>query len=165
MTQHTTAAAPESLASRLAELAGLIERSDPGTRAALRRADPRTEHGWRSGAFYRLTAGLDPQPWQEPAWAVLLAGMACIEHVPKGPPFGALLAEHAVSELRLARLLGADRQQLPTQVRSLVHLLQSKGVTRCDWYQPAQLVLFDSEAARRQIARAFYRTHHQKTTH
>jgi CRISPR type I-E-associated protein CasB/Cse2 len=153
----------DSLYETLSHAGQWVAEAGPGTRAELRRLDPGRGEQWQCGSFYRALAAVMPDApageRSERLWAVLLGGLARIDHVPRGPRPGELMARHNFSELRLARLLEADATQLPQQLRSAVHYLGSKGVTSMDWSLLASL-LFDrsnSDRVRRDLARDYYR--------
>jgi CRISPR system Cascade subunit CasB len=158
----TDAAAPERPRHRLvAALRHAIEAADPGTAAALRRADPSSP----PAAFYRLTVRLLDEHLpeagprrivEEGRWAVVAAAMANAAGFMRRVPLGEALARAGVAEMRVVRLLEARDSQLADQVRNIVHQLVQKAQS-FDPNDLADLVLSDSDDPRRWIARSFYR--------
>lgn len=160
-------------ASPLHQLLAVFRRaiaSDPGTVAALRRADPCSP----PAVFYRLTAHLLDEHMPEVGplrdayesrWVVIASAMASAKGLPEsGPPLGEALAKAGVSEMRVVRLLEAEPGQLPDLIRHAVQQLTQKGQA-FDPIDLAYLVLSAgtdrARRPRRSIARDFYR--HQKT--
>lgn len=151
----------------VAALRHVIESLDPGTLAALRRADPASP----PPAFYRVTVSVldDYLPEggprrleQETRWAVVVSAMATAFSAKAGllarVPLGEALAKAGVAEMRVVRLLEAQDAQLPDLVRNIVHQLVQKAQP-FDPNDLADLVLSDNDnrAARSRIARSFYR--------
>ncbi len=138
----------------------------PGDVASLRRLNSSQPGG---GAFWRFAANLldDQMPRVGPgrdaaerAWGAILAGMATTAGLNRGGArAGAALAEAGVSEGRFDRLLRSTGARLADEVRTAARFLASKGA-RVDWTDVARLVLAaddEIEAARRTLARAYYR--------
>jgi CRISPR type I-E-associated protein CasB/Cse2 len=151
----------------IARLRGALENADPGTLAALRRADPTSP----PAAFYRLAitvldehlthvaSGGPRRDALEARWAAIVSAMATARKFLEPPvPLGKALATAGVTEMRLLRLLEASSTQLPELLRNLVHLLVQKGQP-FDPNDLANLVLArdDDRGPRRDIARSFYR--------
>ncbi len=150
----------------IAKLSAALERAEPGTVAALRRADPTSP----PPAFYRLaTAVLDEHLAQaaesgplrddlESRWTIIASAMASAQGFLAAVPLGEALAKAGVAEMRFLRLLEAQASQLPELVRNVVHQLVQKGQP-FDPNDLADLVLArdDDRGPRRAIARSFYR--------
>jgi hypothetical protein len=150
----------------VAALRRVLEASNPGTLAALRRA------GWTSpaAAFYCVTAGvLDehlPEAGRrrdalEARWAVVISAMATAHDLlDERVALGEAFAKANVAEMRVLRLLDAHDAQLADLVRNVVHQLVQKAQP-FDPNDLADLVLTDgTERARdprRRISRSFYR--------
>lgn len=149
----------------VATLRRVIEDADPGTLAALRRADRDSP----PAAFYRVTVdvldGLLPEDGRrrdidEKRWLTIVSAMATTVGLIAGVSLGEALARAGVAEGRVLRLLEAHDEQLAHLVRHVVHQLSQKA-------QPfsandlADLVLTDgterAHDARRHIARNYYR--------
>jgi CRISPR system Cascade subunit CasB len=164
-------AAPDqasTLASLVNTLAGWLASSSaltPGDVAALRRMDPRRP----PAAFFKLEGlALDAhlphdaseREDAETRWAVVVQGLAHLGslHAPR-ERLGVSLAEAGFSELRFARLLQANPDQLVDELPLLARFLAAKGVTT-DWAAAARLILSagrrDQEATRRRLARDYY---------
>lgn len=165
--------APEAKQSKrhraVAALKRILENADPGTLAALRRAEPASP----PPAFYRVTVDAldDVLPEEGPRrsaeevrWAVVVAAMANAGRFLAHVPIGEALAKAGVAEVRVVRLLEAHDAQLADLVRNAVHQLVQKGQP-FDPNDLADLVLSDGgereRDARSRIARSFYR--HQGT--
>lgn len=146
-----------------------LEASDPGTLAALRRANPASP----PPAFYRVTVdaldevlseGGPRRSAEEVRWAVVVSAMANAEGLLARVPLGEALAHAGVAEMRVVRLLEGHGEQLADLVRNAVHQLVQKAQP-FDPNDLADLVLSDGEAweqePRSRIARSFYR--HQGT--
>ena len=146
-------------------LAAYIANLDPGSAAALRRG-PLAGAG--TAAFWKLAAehassGADRD---ERGWAALLQAIAIL--TPKGRetdrtpahdpkvPMGAALYGAEVSELRLARLLGAPRGMRRGLALRLCRRLAATEHKRFDLRTLEELILFDDCTSRR-IARDYYR--------
>lgn len=162
----TTMASPPKtgLSALIGRLAARLSHLGAGPRSDLRRLRPDGEDRWRTGTFYRLYAEQIASDHgggasHEQAWAMILSGMARLDHRP-GNSAGATLAEHGFSELRFVRLLDADHDHLDSALRAVVSFLASKG-TEVNWSDFADLVLStDSprrDEVRRRLAAAFYR--------
>ena len=162
-TSSSTETSPRHLAVNALRYA--IERADPGTRAALKRADfaaPPT-------AFYRVTVDILDEDFAgggtrraeiEARWIVVAAAMASAEGLLSRAPFGEALARAGVAEMRVLRLLEAHGSQLADLTRTIVHQLVQKAQS-FDPQDLADLVLSDQTGREREprarIARAFYR--------
>jgi CRISPR system Cascade subunit CasB len=167
----TYAVGPEgtrTIASLVNVLAGLI-RSSPaltqGDLAALRRMDPRRP----PAAFFKIE-GLALEPHlpgeaarridSETRWAVIVLGLAHLGdlHV-ADHRLGHALVEAGFSELRFARLLQADCEQLVDELPLLARFLTAKGIP-ADWSAAARLMLSagrsDEDDTRRHLARDYY---------
>jgi len=144
-----------------------LEASDPGTLAALRRADPASP----PAAFYRIaTSVLDehlpesgPQrDALEARWSIVVSAMANAEGLLARVPLGEALAKAGVAEMRVLRLLEANEAQLADLVRHAVHQLVQKAQP-FDANELADLVLTvgteRGRDPRRRVARTFYRHH------
>lgn len=150
----------------VANLRGVLAHADPGTLAALRRADPASP----PPAFYRVAVAVldehlanfaDSGPRRdeiESRWTVIVSAMACAQGFLAAIPLGDALANARVTERRVLRLLEASAAQLPDLVRNVVHQLVHKGQP-FDPNDLADLVLArdDDRGPRRTIARSFYR--------
>ena len=153
--------APPSLASLIGRLAARVGSLGAGPRAELRRLHPDASDRWRAETFYRLYAEvIAPEgaggDLHERRWAILLAGLAGLEHAP-GSALGRVLAESGFAPARFTRLLDADDDHLPDQIRAVVSYLGSKGQT-VNWTEVAHLLLDgDRDAVRRRIASTYYR--------
>lgn len=159
----TTTTAPPRLAVLVDALARRLVDLDAGAKAELRRLSADSADRWRSPIFYRLHVELiEAQSTRgtEKQWAMILSGMARLPHQ-RGARLGRQLAEHGFAERRLVRLLDADADHLPAELRALVAFLDSKGA-RLDWLTPSNLVLSvdadDRDAVRRTIAADYFRT-------
>ena len=144
-------------------IAGEIARLEPGPAAALRRGPL---NGAGAAAFWKLLAKHKPLG-PEVRWAVLIHAIAIL--TPKGRhpdkrsahdyslPMGKALYGGGVSELRLARLLGATPDlRLELAVRTCRRL----ATTECNRFNLVTLgefVLFGHEGIDRRIAREYYR--------
>jgi len=168
----TTPAAPpdgtRTIASLVSLLAGLLRNSPvltQGDLAALRRMDPRRP----AAAFFKIEGlALDAHLPGEAArrmesekrWAVIVLGLAHLGdlHVAEHR-LGHALAAAGFSELRFARLLQADADQLADELPLLARFLAAKGIP-ADWSAAARLILSagrsDEEDARRHLARDYY---------
>ena len=153
----------EQIAPRLARhIAGL----DPGSAAALRRG-PLAGAG--AAAFWKLTAEHAPiaASQDEKGWAALIQAIAIL--TPKGReadrrsahdptiPMGATLYEAGISELRLARLLGAPREMRRDLAVRICRRLAATEHKRFHLRTLAELILFERENTDRRIARDYYR--------
>ncbi len=163
-----TETAPKRLTRRelVAKLRGVLAHAEPGTLAALRRADPASP----PPAFYRVAVAVldehlahfaDSGPRRdeiESRWTVVVSAMASAQGFLAAVPLGEALARAGVAEMRFLRLLEASAAQLPELVRNVVHQLVQKGQP-FDPNDLADLVLAgdDDRDPRRKIARSFYR--------
>ncbi len=126
----------------IGKLAGLIDRADPGTRAALSRLDPDTMRPYQMAALSRalIGAGLSPENWHPVSWkhwALIAHGMALAGHG-KGS-LGKQFAEAGVSEARVTKLLVSRGDAFLQIVPRLLRLLASKQV-RPNWYTFGELI-------------------------
>jgi CRISPR type I-E-associated protein CasB/Cse2 len=137
----------------------------PGHLAQLRRLDAERPGGI---AFWQLVAKHAPLAFDDErlaeALAIVLRGMAITREflTTERRGLGKALAESGVSELRLLRLLRADKARLDEETRQIARLLASKGESgRFDWSEVLWLVLTadteKGESCRRAIARDYYR--------
>lgn len=154
-----------SLAQIVPRLAWAIARLDPGPAAALRRG-PLSGAG--TAAFWKLMAEHAPHRAanQEPHWAALLQAIAIL--TPKGAeadrrpvhepaiPMGAALCDARVSELRLARLLGAPKDAQRDLAVRLCRRLSTTEHGRFHLRTLANLILCDDDETSRRIARDYY---------
>ena len=149
----------------LSRLLRTLERADPGTLAALRRADPSSP----PPAFFRVSVealdGVLPDggPLRQELdarWLTIATALATAQGLLGRAPFGEALAHAGVAEARVLRLLDAGRSQLADLVRHVVHQLVQKAQS-FDPADLADLVLTAeterSQEPRRRIARTFYR--------
>lgn len=165
------AAAPEgtrTIASLVNTLAGLL-RSSPALSqadiAGLRRMDPRRP----AAAFFKIEGlALDPHlPGDaarradlETRWATVVLGLAHAGdlHQPERR-LGYALVDAGFSELRFARLVQSDADQLVDELPLLARFLAAKGVP-ADWSEAARLMLSagrgDEDDTRRHLARDYY---------
>jgi len=161
--QDVEAPAPPTPDTILAALRVALK--DPGTLAALRRADPDDP----PPAFFRSTVGLLDRVSRgsgparddlERRWAGIAAALAAGESMLGNVPLGAALARAGVAEMRLLRLLQAHDGSLLHAVRATVHQLVSKGQP-FDPRDVVHLILSEGtakeESVRRNIARQYYR--------
>lgn len=161
----------ELLGSAIANLASRLnpDRIGAGPLAELRRMDVAR---LPPPAFWRLLLEYVPEtlrpPPAEPAWALLIGGMARMARKDRSPHaqrigLGAVLAETDYAEPRLVRLLRADSDALVGELRAVCMWLDTKG-RAVDWTLIAELVLgraaklrpFDADCAARQIARDYF---------
>jgi CRISPR type I-E-associated protein CasB/Cse2 len=97
---------------------------------------------------------------QETRWAVIVLGLAILGELHRsGVRLGQALAGGGFSELRFARLLQADADQLADDLPLLARFLASKGIPT-DWSAAARLMLSagraDEDDTRRHLARDYY---------
>ena len=161
----TTASHPATnLPSLIGTLAKRLSVMGNGPAAELRRLQADADDRWRSATFYRLYADtISPlhsgSGEHERHWAMILAGLARLQHAP-GVRAGATLADNGFAERRFVRLLDADDDHLPTELRATVSFLAAKGAT-VNWTDLADLVLSQAtdrrDLVRRTIAAAYYR--------
>lgn len=155
---------------RLAEaLRHSLERSDPGTLAALRRMRPMAP----PPAFFRVATQIldDGAPEGGPRREATETGWACVAQamamaITPGArsllarvPLGEACAAADVSEMRLLGLLNAEGEPRFDRVRGVVQQLIAKG-KHFDAGDLAELLLSQGDAeesARRHIARGYYR--------
>jgi CRISPR system Cascade subunit CasB len=150
-------------------LASAIDRElSAGTVASLRRLAPGEAGG---AAFWQVVAtclddqlppGGEARDAAERRWAAVLCGMAITAGLNRlGRSAGQALAQAGLSEHRFDRLLRSSGDRLHDELRTVARFLSSKG-EEVDWTDLARIVLTDgsssSEAARRTLARAYYRT-------
>jgi hypothetical protein len=149
-----------------------------GDRAALRRHRPGEPPGpafWKVAVHHLEPAGLLAAPSsprrddQERRWSVVLAALAELTGLHRrGFRLGRVLAESAVAEARVLRLLRARDEALAKIALTVVHQLASSR-RNVDCLGIADLVLSDGyspwdERARRFIAEDFYRSAHSERT-
>lgn len=167
-TQSANPVGPATTASLTHRIAALLGRSPALTRgdiAALRRMDPRRP----AAAFFKveglvldehLPGDAERRADFETRWAAIVLGLAHLGdlHSPE-PRLGFALANAQFSELRFARLLQADTDQLLDELPSLARFLAAKGVA-ADWTAAARLILSsgrsDEDEIRRHLARDYY---------
>jgi len=140
-----------------------IARLDPGPVAALRRGPGA---GAGAAAFWKLLATHDPVG-SEGGWAALIQAIAILtpkgRHAEKRPvhdysiPMGKALYDADISELRLARLLGARADLRPRLAVRTCRRLATTEFSRFDLVTLGHFVLFGREATDRRIARDYYR--------
>jgi len=157
-----------TIASLVNTVAGLL-RSSPALNqadiAGLRRMDPRRP----SAAFFKIEGlALDAllpgdaarRAEMETRWAVVVLGLAHMGdlHQPERR-LGHALIDAGFSELRFARLLQADTDQLIDDLPLLARFLAAKGMP-ADWAAAARLMLSagrgDEDDTRRHLARDYY---------
>jgi CRISPR type I-E-associated protein CasB/Cse2 len=139
----------------------------PGNLAQLRRLEPGQPEG---SAYWRLVADHLPEAFDNCglgwAFAATLRGMALaapFHRLERGErrSMGQALAEMDVSDARLLRLLRADGDALPRELRRLARLVQAKGdKARFDWTEAMWLLWTagrGGEGNRRKIAKEYYR--------
>ena len=139
-----------------------IARLDPGPVAALRRG-PGTGAG--AAAFWKLLAKHNLA--DSKGWAALIQAIALLtpkgRHAEKRPAHdysisvGKALYDAGVSELRLARLLGATADLRPKLAVRTCRRLATTEFNRFDLVTLGHFVLFGREAIDRQIAKDYYR--------
>jgi CRISPR system Cascade subunit CasB len=127
----------------IAKLAGFIDRTDPGTRAALARLDPEAMRPHQIAALSRalIGAGLSPETWHPSAWkrwALVAHGIALTGHDGKGR-VGNQLATAGVAEARVTKLLVSRGDAFLQIVPRLLRLLASKQV-KPNWYDLSKLI-------------------------
>ncbi len=158
-----TAQGSKNLGSVIPRLAEEIAHLDPGSAAALRRS-PLSGAG--SAAFWRLLSRYGPDG-NEKRWAALVQAIAILTPKGRNPekdsahgrelPMGTALFKAGVSELRLARLLGA-----PPNLRSELLVRTCRRLARTEFkrfnlVRLGQFVLSgDNTHAARRIAREYY---------
>lgn len=154
------------LASVIGSIAAMIDGPlSPGDVAALRRLQPGAAD---CAAFWRLISmhpGMIPHdgPGSDEAerrWGCILQAMATLagQHRP-AVPLGRALAEAAVSEPRVLRLLRASGDNLADMIRVTARHLAQKAIP-VNQIDLAALVLSDGgsneDAVRRRIARTYF---------
>ena len=150
---HTEEAENAESAGVIGKLAGLIDRADPGTRAALSRLDPDAMRPHQMAALSRalIGAGLSPENWHPTSWkhwALIAHGIALAGHG-KGS-LGKQFAEAGVSEARVTKLLVSRGDAFLQIVPRLLRLLASKQV-QPNWYTFSALIRYnDAEDTREQ---------------
>ncbi len=152
----------------IGKLAGLIDRADPGIRAALSRIDPDAMRPHQMAALSRalIGAGLSPENWHPATWkqwALIAHGMALAGHG-KGS-LGKQFAEAGVSEARVTKLLVSRDDAFLQIVPRLLRLLASRQV-QPNWYTFGALIRHNdaqdtneqekAEALRLQIAGQYF---------
>ena len=157
--------AEPSLNQVVARIARAVLMLDPGSAAALRRG-PLVGSG--AAAFWKLTAEHAPGPAakNEVGWGALIQAIAIL--TPKGTDpgrrpahdpsvsMGAALHDARLSELRLARLLGAAKEMQRDLAVRLCRRLSGTDHGRFHLGTLARLILFGNEETNRKIAREFY---------
>lgn len=138
-------------------LAGHVQRSGPGDRAALARLDPDALRPHEIAALSRalLAAGLQPETWRVetwPRWALIAHGMALAGHDCAGR-LGRQLANAGVAESRVTRLLTARGEAFRQLLPRVLRLLASKGVAP-NWFELGELVLKEDSLDTDDAARA-----------
>lgn len=150
-----------------------------GDTAELRRLDAEKGVASTCAPFWRIVVqNLEPSGLVDQhdgdaklvPWIAILRSLAQMAglHRP-GRALGQALAAANVSEMRLERLLRARDKELYDQLRVTLHALASHGET-VDGVEIARFVLSDTwgeverERARRQVARAYYRTESKSDT-
>lgn len=132
----------------IGKLAGIIERADPGTRAALARLDPDTMRPHQIAALARalIQAGLSPDTWNPSTWrrwALVAHGMALAGHDGKGrlgQQFGTVQGGQPIlSEARVTKLLVSRDDAFLQIVPRMLRLLASKQV-KPNWYTLSELI-------------------------
>ena len=154
-----TRGTPSEVIPRIAREIALL---DPGPVAALRRG-PRAGAG--AAAFWKLLAKhnlIDSK-----GWAALIQAIALLtpkgRHAEKRPAhdysisMGKALYNAGVSELRLARLLGATADQRPRFAVRACRRLAATEFSRFDLVTLGHFILFGREVTDRRIARDYYR--------
>lgn len=150
----------------VAKFRSILDHLDPGTLAALRRANSASP----PPAFYRVAvtvldehlahfAESGPRRDEiESQWTVIVSAMASAQGFLASVPLGEALANAGVTEMRFRRLLEASSAQLPELVRNVVHQLVQKGQP-FDPNDLADLILArdDDRSPRRKLARSYYR--------
>ncbi|MCB9654809.1 MAG: type I-E CRISPR-associated protein Cse2/CasB [Deltaproteobacteria bacterium] len=138
-----------------------------GDVAAIRRMDPERP----DAPFFKLLglvldevlpAESTERSRAETAWAAVVVGLGYLRALhARGRSLGDALALAGFSELRLTRLLRADREMLLDELPMLARFLSARGVP-VDWSDAAVLLLSvdrkDRESRRRAIARDYYRS-------
>lgn len=169
MSSQEASREPVGTASLIHSIAGLLRSSPVLTRgdiAALRRMDPRRP----AAAFFKieglvldehLPGEASARASGETRWAAIIIGLAHLGDLhQREHRLGFALAAAQFSELRFARLLEADADQLVDELPSLARFLAAKSVP-ADWTAAAQLMLSagreDEERTRRHLARDYYR--------
>lgn len=127
----------------IGRLAGFIDRTDPGTRAALARLDPEAMRPHQIAALSRalIHAGLSPDTWHPSTWkrwALVAHGMALAGHDGKGR-LGVQLASAHVAEARVTKLLVSRGDAFLQIVPRLLRLLASKQI-KPNWYDLSKLI-------------------------
>lgn len=160
---HTKTAPGERLGARINRLAQVIARATNGERAALKRWSPGQPipldlyRLWLHGMGEDLPSDSQLAHWVVLAWGLALMGEG--GHRP-GRPLGQALAESALHEARLERLLAANEDIRTKLFIATVRFLAAKG-EGFDWMDAAQLLLTQDadkrEAVHRRIATDYYR--------
>lgn len=147
--------------SRLRHTLARWSLSDAGAHAEIRRGRP---GDLGTPALWRLLVTCDIDPQGEAAtagWALLAWALATLGGPESRQSLGQVLHASGLSELRLVRLLRADRSQLTDALRAGIRQVTAKR-GNADALQLARLLLTDpdgeaGEQIRRQIARDYYR--------
>jgi CRISPR system Cascade subunit CasB len=140
---QATPAGTSATGHPIGKLAGVIDRADPGTRAALARLDPEAMRPHQIAALCRslIEAGLSPDTWHPSTWkrwALVAHGMALAGHDGKGR-LGAQFANAGVAEARVTKLLVSREDAFLQIVPRLLRLLASKQV-KPNWYTLSELI-------------------------
>lgn len=136
--------APESAADHpIGRLAGIIDRADPGARAALARLNPEAmrPHQIAALSLALIKAGLSPDTWNPSTWkrwALIAHGMAVAGHDGKGT-IGNQLATAGIAEARVTKLLVSRGDAFLQILPRLLRLLASKQV-KPNWYELSKLI-------------------------
>ncbi len=132
-------------------LATYILRAGSGERAALARLRPDELQPHQLAALARsfLASGLSPEKWHPetwPRWALIAHGMALAGHDGR-QKLGRQLAQAAVSESRVTKLLTSRGTAFTQLLPRVLRLLASKGIAP-NWRELGQLVLIESSTQR-----------------
>ena len=127
----------------IGKLAGVIDRADPGTRAALARLDPEDMRPHQIAALCRslIEADMSPDTWHSGSWkrwALVANGMALAGHDGTGR-LGTQFATAGVSEPRVTKLLVSRGDAFLQIVPRLLRLLAGKQV-KPNWYTLSELI-------------------------
>ena len=148
------------LSERIGNLSTRLANTGKGSLAALRRGPL---EGQGVAAFWALAAKLEVPTKELSNWATIVQCIAIL--VPKGnnhqfnPRLGTVLFEAGISELRLARLLSARREQRKTLLVRICRRLASSGDhSRFNLIDLAQLILSDKKESLWRVAEDYYRS-------
>jgi CRISPR system Cascade subunit CasB len=134
---------PSAADNPVGRLAGVIDRADPGARAALARLNPEAmrPHQIAALSLALIKAGLSPETWNPSTWkrwALIAHGMALAGHDGKGN-IGNQLATAGVAEARVTKLLVSRGDAFLQMLPRLLRLLVSKQV-KPNWYELSKLI-------------------------